>query len=227
MPSQKEIEVLIEKSWHYCKIVFAVGIVLAITFGMGTFYPNKIATKRVNADLDNFYVIQIQKMDFKEPSFNYTNDIQFVRAMHKCIDYINLSTPKNKRIPYEMVIGQAALESGWGKSRFALKGNNLFGIRTYTESTPHLLPEGIDEWPGWGVRSFASKCASVKEYFRLLNEHQAYEDFRRIRKQMIENNQMLDSIKLIKTLDKFSTTKDYDERVIRMINKIKKLEENQ
>ena len=41
---------------------------------------------------------------------------------------------------------------------------------------------------------------------------------------MLESNKPLDSIVLIKTLDKFSTTKDYDKRVIRMINKIKKLE---
>ena len=34
-----------------------------------------------------------------------------------------------------------------------------------------------------------------------------------------------DSTKLIKTLDKFSTTADYDQRVIRMIKKIRKLEE--
>jgi hypothetical protein len=32
-------------------------------------------------------------------------------------------------------------------------------------------------------------------------------------------------MQLIKTLDKFSTTKDYDERVIRMINKIRTMEE--
>ncbi len=35
----------------------------------------------------------------------------------------------------------------------------------------------------------------------------------------------LDPIALIKTLDKFSTTADYDKRVIRIINKIRKLEE--
>ena len=42
---------------------------------------------------------------------------------------------------------------------------------------------------------------------------------------MLDKNLQLDSFQLIKTLDKFSTTKDYDKRVIRMINKIRKLEE--
>jgi len=124
-------------------------------------------------------------------------------------------------VPYEMIIGQAALESGWGTSRFATEGNNLFGIRTWTKETPHLLPVGIEQWPGWGVRVFPSKCDSVKEYVRLLNEHPAYEDFRELR---LKTN---DPIALIKTLDKFSTTPDYDKRVIRMIKKIRKLEESE
>ena len=117
-----------------------------------------------------------------------------------------------------MIIGQAALESGWGTSRFAKEANNLFGIRTWTKSMPHLRPQGIDKWPGWGVRIFSSKCDSVKEYVRLLNEHPAYKEFRELRKKT------KDSLQLIKTLDKFSTTKDYDERVARMIFKIRELE---
>ena len=164
---------------------------------------------------------KIEEMDLQEPEFTYINDTQFIRAMHKCINYINFKTPKHLRVPYEMIIGQAALESGWGTSRFATEGNNLFGIRTWTKETPHLLPVGIEQWPGWGVRVFPSKCDSVKEYVRLLNEHPAYEDFRALR---LKTN---DSIQLIKTLDKFSTTPDYDKRVIRMIKKIRKIEEGE
>ena len=88
-----------------------------------------------------------------------------------------------------------------------------------------MIPVGIKKWPGWGVRIFASKCDSVKEYIRLLNEHPAYADFRSLREKMLVNNRPLDPISLIKTLDKFSTTADYDKRVIRIINKVRKLEE--
>ena len=158
-------------------------------------------------------------MELVEPSMEYTNDVQFIRALHRCIDYINFTLPHSKRVPFEMVIGQAALESGWGSSRFAKEAKNLFGIRTFSKETPHLLPIGIKNWPGWGVRIFPSKCASVIEYVRLLNEHNAYEDFRKLR----EKTQ--DPLKLIKTLDAFSTTKDYDKRVIRIIKKIRKLED--
>ena len=212
---------LLEKAWLYTKIFFAVLTLCVISYAYGTYNPNKSAKAVVNEELDLFYMKKIEEMGLQEPEFTYNNDIQFIRAMHKCINYINFSLPKDKRVPYEMIIGQAALESGWGTSRFAIKANNLFGIRTWTESTPHLLPQGIEKWPGWGVRVFPSKCDSVKEYVRLLNEHPAYEDFRALR---LKTN---DSIQLIKTLDKFSTTPDYDKRVIRMIKKIRKIEEGE
>ena len=216
---------LLHTSWFYTKVLFAVMGLMVASYIYGTYKPNKTAIAVVNEDLDKFYMKKIEEMGLQEPEFTYNNDIQFIRAMHKCINYINFSLPKDQRVPYEMIIGQAALESGWGNSRFAVKANNLFGIRTWTESTPHLLPQGIEKWPGWGVRAFASKCDSVKEYVRLLNEHNAYKDFRVLRQKMLDKNLQLDSFQLIKTLDKFSTTPDYDKRVIRMIKKIRKLEE--
>ena len=212
---------LLNKSWTYTKVFFAVLTLMVGSYFYGTYYPNKSAIAEVNAELDVFYMNKIKEMDLQEPEFTYINDTQFIRAMHKCINYINFKTPKHLRVPYEMIIGQAALESGWGTSRFAKEANNLFGIRTWDKSIPHLRPQGIEKWPGWGVRVFPSKCDSVKEYVRLLNEHPAYEDFRALR---LKTN---DPIQLIKTLDKFSTTPDYDKRVIRMIKKIRKIEEGE
>lgn len=216
---------LLDKSWLYTKIGFFIALISSIAFGAGTFYPNDIASKKVKSETETFYLNKFKQMDLREPEFTYSNDIQFVRAMHKCIDYINFTTPRMNRVPYEMIIAQAALESGWGTSRFATEGSNLFGIRTFSESVPHMRPVGIKKWPGWGVRIFATKCDSVKEYVRLLNEHRAYKEFRTLRTQMLVDNQPLDPIRLIKKLDNFSTTVDYDQRVIRIINKIRKLED--
>ena len=219
LPSKQQWQNALDKSWFYSKVILALVIFGLIAYGWGTFYPNKSAVAKVNAELDEYYVNQITEMGLQEPEFTFNNDVQFIRAMHKCINYINFTTPKHLRVPYEMIIGQAALESGWGTSRFATEGNNLFGIRTWKEDVAHLLPQGVEKWPGWGVKVFASKCDSVKYYIDLLNNHSAYEKFRKLR---LTTN---DSMKLIKTLDKFSTTKDYDKRVIRMIKKIRKLEE--
>ena len=219
LPNRQQWQNVLDRTWFYTKVIFALSIFGIVTYGWGTFYPNEKAVSKVNSELDKFYVDKIKEMDLQEPEFVYNNDIQFVRSMHKCINYINFTTPKHLRIPYEMIIGQAVLESGWGKSRFATEGNNLFGIRTWKETSPHLLPIGVEKWPGWGVKVFASKCDSVKYYVDLLNNHSAYEKFRKLR---LTTN---DSTLLIKTLDKFSTTADYDKRVIRMIKKIRKLEE--
>ena len=216
---------VLDKTWFYMRLSFAIAVISIIIFGIGTFYPNSIAQKQVKLETESYYLNKIKQMDLREPEFTYNNDVQFVRAMHKCIDYINFTTPRMNRVPYEMIIAQAALESGWGSSRFATEGNNLFGIRTFSKDIPHMRPVGIKKWPGWGVRIFASKCDSVKEYVRLLNEHPAYEEFRILRTKMLVDNDPLDPVKLIKKLDKFSTTVDYDKRVIRIINKIRKQED--
>jgi len=210
---------VINKSWYWTKVFFVCFGIIVGAYAYGTFNPNEFAEKKIFKIAENDYLVKVKQMELVEPSMEYTNDVQFIRALHRCIDYINFTLPHSKRVPFEMVIGQAALESGWGSSRFAKEAKNLFGIRTFSKETPHLLPIGIKNWPGWGVRIFPSKCASVIEYVRLLNEHNAYEDFRKLR----EKTQ--DPLKLIKTLDAFSTTPDYDQRVIRIIKKIRKLED--
>ena len=55
---------------------------------------------------------------------------------------------------------------------------------------------------------------------RILNEHPAYKEFRALRIKLLEKGELLDSVQLIATLDKFSTTDDYDKRVINMMTKI-------
>ena len=187
--------------------------VVVVMFCTGTFlYYVKDTTARAEASIPSL------------PDFEHTNNQQFLANVLQCVDYINHTTTDTRAVNVELLLAQAALESGWGNSRFARVGKNLFGIRTFSESVPHLRPQGVEKWPGWGVRVFASKCDSVKEYIRLLNEHNAYKEFRVKRQSMLDKNKQLDSIVLIKTLDAFSTTKDYDKIVIRMINKIKKLE---
>ena len=116
-------------------------ISINISYIYGTYKPNETAIAKVNEELDIFYMNEIKAMDLQEPEFTYTNDIQFV-AMHKCINFINFTLPKDQRVPYEMIIAQAALESGWGnQSRFAKEANNLFGIRISNKDTPHILPK--------------------------------------------------------------------------------------
>ena len=210
--------------WMWTKRIFWSLLVLGIVYGAGTFYPNPLAKKWANEELRQEHTKWAQNLGLYPPEMRYKTNKEFVLAVNYCVDYLNFTTPADKRVPIEMLVGQAVLESGWGKSRFAKEANNLFGIRVFKSTAPHLLPKGIEEWQGWGVRVFETKCDSVKEYIRLLNEHPAYKEFRVKRQLMLDKNKPLDSFVLIKTLDAFSTTKDYDKRVIRMINKIRQLE---
>lgn len=111
MPNKKEREHILDITWFYAKIVFALTIFGLSLFAVGTYYPNQKTVVKISNKIDAVYVNKIKEMDLQEPDFIYANDIQFVKVMHKCINYINFTTPKNLRVPYEMIIGQAALKS--------------------------------------------------------------------------------------------------------------------
>ena len=220
---KKEIsEFPYSKVWMWSKRIIWSILVLAIVYGVGTFYPNPIAKKWANEEIRQEHTKWAQNLGLVSKEMRYKNKKEFIKELGYCVDYINFTTPVDKRVPIEMLVGQAVLESGWGTSRFAKEANNLFGIRVFKSTAPHLLPLGVEKWQGWGVRVFKTKCDSVKEYIRLLNEHPAYEDFRTMRAKMLATNQPLDSKKLIKTLKAFSTTEDYAKRVINMMSKIEK-----
>ena len=208
--------------WMWAKRIFWSVLILAIVYGAGTFYPNPLAKKWANEELRQEHTKWAQNLGLVSKEMKYKTKKEFIKELGYCVDYINFTTPVDKRVPIDMLVGQAVLESGWGMSRFAKEANNLFGIRVFKSTAPHLLPLGVEKWQGWGVRVFKTKCDSVKEYIRLLNEHPAYEDFRIMRAKMLATNQPLDSIKLIKTLKAFSTTTDYASRVINMMSKIEK-----
>ena len=220
---KKEIaEFPYSKTRLWAKRIFWSILVLAIVYGVGTFYPNPIAKKWANEEIRHEHTKWAQNLGLVSKEMRYKNKKEFIKELGYCVDYINFTTPVDKRVPIEMLVGQAVLESGWGTSRFAKEANNLFGIRVFKSTAPHLLPLGVEKWQGWGVRVFKTKCDSVKEYIRLLNEHPAYEDFRTMRAKMLATNKPLDSKKLIKTLKAFSTTEDYALRVINMMSKIEK-----
>ncbi|MFO8154994.1 MAG: glucosaminidase domain-containing protein [Thiohalospira sp.] len=81
------------------------------------------------------------------------------------------------RLPVGLVLAQAANESGWGTSRFAREGNNLFGVWTYTEGAG-LRPEGAASDARHSVRIYPDLDASIRGYFYTVNVGRAYESLR-------------------------------------------------
>ena len=206
------------------KIVTYVSVLLLV-FAVGSFFPNPYTKYKLRLNAENFYTNWANNLGLQEPAFDYNNDVQFVQAVRKCVDWVNFETPRFERVPTEMIVAQAALESGWGTSRFAVEGNNLFGIRTYDKDVPHMLLEGRTKWKGWGVRVFPTKCQGVEFFVKLLNNHPAYVEFRDVRTRMLVLGQELDAKVLIKTLKAYSTTKDYAERVNWIVDTIREQEQ--
>ncbi len=107
-------------------------------------------------------------------------------------------------IPASLAIAQAAKETGWGTSRFALKGNALFG--QWTWSGEGLKPKNAEEGKDHKVMKFHSLQLSVRAYLRNLNTHSSYKHLRKARTELRNENKSLDSIILSKYLDKYAET---------------------
>jgi len=118
----------------------------------------------------------------------------------------DLSTLKIRmdEIPVSLAIAQAAKETGWGTSRFALKGNALFG--QWTWSGEGLKPENAEEGKEHKVMKFHSLQLSVRAYLRNLNTHASYRNLRKARTDLRNKNKYLDSIILSVYLDKYAET---------------------
>ena len=117
----------------------------------------------------------------------------------------------------------AVLESGYGKSRFALEGNNLFGIRTWDQNTPQLKPKGNPDVV-WGVKAYQTKCDSVIDMIYTVNTHHAYEGYREER---IKQGHNTNINKLIDELHKWSTNERYVELVKSKVVDITKILQEQ
>ncbi len=107
-------------------------------------------------------------------------------------------------IPVSLAIAQAAKETGWGTSRFALKGNALFG--QWTWDGDGLRPENAEEGEDHKVMRFHSLQLSVRAYLRNLNTHSSYRDLRKARTELRNQKKPLDSIILSRHLDKYAET---------------------
>ena len=106
-------------------------------------------------------------------------------------------------IPASLVLAQAANESAWGTSRFALEGNNIFGQWCFEEGCG-IVPNRRVEGATHEVKSFDSIKASIEGYFRNINTHHLYADFREERARLRRLGHSLDPIALVEGLERYS-----------------------
>ena len=174
-----------------------------VIYYIGTFNPNH-------------YVLRV----FPDPSFQYTNQEQYVDSLHQCIDKIESTITRNNHIPRNMIVAQSVLETGWGESDLAKDSNNLFGIKAFSNKVPHRHAKENEDVM---YRVFLNKCDSVKEYYRLLNTHEAYYKFRKYRNYALMNDKPINPKVAIQTMDRYSETPDYADRVIEIIRDLERL----
>ena len=150
----------------------------------------------------------------KLPDFEHTNNQQFIDNVVQCVNYIEHNNTDVYPVNLELLIAQAALESGWGNSRFARVGKNLFGIRTYDLKEPHMLPSNNPK--KWGVKVYSHECDSVLNYMQVLNNGGAYEKYRELM-----NNGENDPYILVETLDAYAADKNYFSKIKSILTKIR------
>ena len=149
---------------------FFVALVIGVAFGAGTFKPNFIVVKQIQQEEDKKMVALAKEFGLHEPDFTFKNNKEFVMSMNKCIDYLNWTTASDQRIPRDIIVAMAIVESAYGTSRFATEGNALFGVRTWSKDVPQMKPLAIPN-AKFGVKKYKTKCQSVADVIDILNRH--------------------------------------------------------
>ena len=140
-------------------------------------------------------------------------------------------------IPTSIALAQAAKESGWGTSRFALEGNAIFGQWTWSDNG--IAPLDRESNKNHKILRFPILRASVKAYQNNLNTHKSYSNFRNKRMTMREKNRNIKGLELTETLKNYAQTgAEYtkilnqiiiqnrltDFEPVRLVNSIKQIE---
>jgi len=167
------------------------------------------------------------------------NDIPFVDLAPKQLAYIsdvakyyraddainkNTITQLLERvdiIPPSLALTQAAIESGWGSSRFSKQGNNLFGQWCFSKGCG-MVPSSRDSGKAHEVAKFKSVNAAVRGYLKNLNTNSAYQKLRDKRAQIRKSDGEVTGIALAQTLTEYSEEREkYITKVSKFINQNK------
>ena len=159
------------------------------------------------------WIVIILFVVFSEPAFGYTNNKEFLQSVNKCANYLEKGMKKEDRIPRKLLLAQEALESNYGRSRYAKEGNNLMGIyqfkNLHTGMTPRDNPNAK-----FRVAKFKSKCQSIEYYMNLLNTKDAYVSFRNER--LLQSKLRVNDVnRYYHLLYNYSTNKEYPQLLIK------------
>ena len=196
-------------------VLYTLMSVFVIATAVGVWYAYA-ESKQEQVEVETQEIVDtLEKIiNVSKPDFERANNQTFIDSVGACVNYIYHTTTDVYPVNFEILLAQAALESGWGNSRFALEGKNLFGIRTYDLREPHMLPSNNPK--KWGVRVYMHECDSVQHYIDIINNGSAYEKYRELR-----DNDVSDSLQYVETLGAYAADKKYFPKLRSIIKKLR------
>lgn len=150
------------------------------------------------------FVIQAWRQGLRELDEDNYKQLAKIASEYniKHIFNINEYLVRMGEIPVSLAIAQAAIESGWGESRFTKEANNIFGHYTWGEVG--LVPLDRARGKRHKIRIFSSLQESVMMYALNLNSNAAYENFRLSRAEFARSGKLFSGISAAETMQNYS-----------------------
>ena len=156
-------------------------------------------------------LLELKDSNLTESDREYLDNLyKLYRIQDRDIDKLILAV---KPHPISVILAQAALESGWGTSRFFREGSNIFGIWSFDENEERIKARGSN---GVYLKKYDSYVESVDDYMLILGRSPKYEEFRKAR---METD---DPYELIQYLKVYSELRDEYVRRLRIVIKANK-----
>lgn len=127
-------------------------------------------------------------------------------------------------VPASLALAQAAMESAWGTSRFAVQANNLFGQWCYQEGCG-LVPLRRNPGSKHEVAKFDSVSDAIRSYLRNINTHRAYSDLREHRSSLLSQGNLVSGHLLAENLIEYSELREAYVHEIQAVIRINKLDQ--
>ena len=174
--------------------------------------------ERIIADREKLKILSKKK---------YTTDLEKQWLRQKLLEYkvkkgdLKELLVRMDIIPTSIALAQAAKESGWGTSRFALEGNAIFG--QWTWSGQGIAPLDRESNKNHKILKFPILRASVKAYQNNLNTHKSYLKFRTKRSNLRDKNKKIAGLELTETLNNYAQTGSEYTKILNQIIKQNRL----
>ena len=145
-----------------------------------------------------------------------TVEQDFIQSIKECAIKWNVIVMEPDRIPINLVLAQSIIESNWGKSRFAKKANNFFGVKAM-EGEEYVLSKNNKK-----VKAYETKCDSVNDYMDLLSFGEPYKEFKEelLRQWTVDR---IDLYAIIEYLENYAEDKKYKIKLKKIIKQLERM----